>query len=66
MEAIPNHCVVGKLQTNVKGVKMNSLYEVFKLVKLMTDRACIRRCYFTTENMRYCTDSTEMYLLKEG
>ncbi|WP_155266879.1 hypothetical protein [Ruminococcus flavefaciens] len=45
---------------------MNSLYEVFKLVKLMTDRACIRRCYFTTDDQRYCTDSTEMYLLREG
>ena len=45
---------------------MKGLYEIFKTVKLLTDRACIRRCYFTTENMRYCTDSDEIYLLKEG
>ena len=29
---------------------MKGLYEIFKTVKLLTDRACIRRCYFTTEN----------------
>ena len=45
---------------------MSGLYEVFKMVRFLTDRACIRRCYFTTENKRYCTSSTEMYLLKEG
>ena len=38
---------------------------MFKTVKLLTNRTCMRRCYFTTENMRYCTDSTGMYLLKE-
>ena len=63
MKAFPKLNIKIHLQ---KGVSMKGLYETFKLVKLLTDRSCIRRCYFTTENKRYCTSSTEMYLLKEG
>lgn len=45
---------------------MTGLYEIMKMVKLLTDRAHIRRCYITLSGARYCTSASEMYLLKEG